>query len=129
MLFCFFKQKTAYEMRISDWSSDVCSSDLSTAPAAGERKILYWWDPMIPGFKSDKPGKSPMGMDMVPVYEDEAPDGGKEPGTVQVSSAMVGNLGVRTAIAERPALTPRSEERRVGKECVSTCRSRWSSYH
>lgn len=86
---------------------------LSVAPpaasAAGERKILYWWDPMIPGFKSDKPGKSPMGMDMVPVYEDAEPDGGKEPGIVRVSSAMVGNLGVRTAIVERTTLTPRIE--------------------
>src|SRR3546814_19801724 len=61
----------------------ILSAAPPTAPAAGERKILYWWDPMIPGFKSDKPGKSPMGMDMVPVYEDEEPDGGKEPGTVQ----------------------------------------------
>jgi len=38
-----------------------------------EKKILYWTDPMIPGYKSDKPGKSPMGMDMVPVYEEDAP--------------------------------------------------------
>ncbi|MDP2652840.1 MAG: efflux RND transporter periplasmic adaptor subunit [Candidatus Omnitrophota bacterium] len=36
-----------------------------------ERKILYWTDPMIPGYKSDKPGKSPMGMDLVPVYEED----------------------------------------------------------
>jgi Cu(I)/Ag(I) efflux system membrane fusion protein len=41
-------------------------------------KILYWWDPMIPDFKSDKPGKSPMGMDMVPVYEGQEPGGGKQ---------------------------------------------------
>src|SRR3546814_13436540 len=87
----FFKQKTAYEMRISDWSSDVCSSDLCCARlfvgtisrsmhdgASGRcaaihwanRKRALWW-----------------------------------PGPV------------------------RSEERRVGKECVSTCRSRWSQYH
>lgn len=46
----------------------------STASAAEttERKVLYWTDPMIPGDRSDKPGKSPMGMDRVPVYEDEA---------------------------------------------------------
>ena len=36
------------------------------------KKILYWTDPMIPGYKSDKPGKSPMGMDLVPVYEEDA---------------------------------------------------------
>ena len=40
-------------------------------PQKPERKILYWTDPMIPGDRSDRPGKSPMGMDRVPVYEDE----------------------------------------------------------
>src|SRR3546814_8874601 len=73
----------------------ILSAAPPTAPAAGERKILYWWDPMIPGFKSDKPGKSPMGMDMVAVYEGEEPDGGKEPGMVQVSSAMVDRKSTR----------------------------------
>src|SRR2546427_5758141 len=38
-------------------------------PSKSERKVLYWTDPMMPGFKSDKPGKSPMGMNMVPVYD------------------------------------------------------------
>src|SRR3546814_18176310 len=44
-LFFFFKQKTAYELRISDWSSDVCSSDLSTNPASRESlmRALGWW--------------------------------------------------------------------------------------
>src|SRR3546814_3623922 len=77
LFFFFFKQKTAYEMRISDWSSDVCSSDLvddicsvfSTGGTTGSPKAAMW--------------------------------------------------SHRT----------RSEERRVGKECVSTCRSRWSPYH
>lgn len=57
-----------------------------------ERKVLYWTDPMVPGFKSDKPGKSPfMDMELVPVYEDEA-------GAVVVSvrPEIVQNLGVRT---------------------------------
>src|SRR5712692_9022282 len=40
--------------------------------AKQERTVLYWTDPMIPGYKSDKPGKSPMGMELVPVYEDSA---------------------------------------------------------
>src|SRR3546814_6673419 len=78
--FFFFKQKTAYEMRISDWSSDVCSSDLlqehrtkGTGPRYRRpcRRIRYHIDD----------------------------------------------------------LDARSEERRVGRECVSTCRSRWSPYH
>src|SRR3546814_10851391 len=77
-LFFFFKQKTAYEMRISDWSSDVCSSDL---PPAAPRLS---------------------------------------------ASAAPPPADARVAAWPRPR---RSEERRVGKECVSTCRSRWSPYH
>src|SRR3546814_3836910 len=79
LVFFFFKQKTAYEMRISDWSSDVCSSDLSKKP----------W-----------PRPTPKALP--------------------------------SARRSMPLATPghaRSEERRVGKECVSTCRSRWSPYH
>src|SRR3546814_5524710 len=74
-LFFFFKQKTAYEMRISDWSSDVCSSDLP--PSLSARAVQ------------------------------------------SISSSHFSTKD----------LTYRSEERRVGKECVSTCRSRWSPYH
>src|SRR3546814_2810559 len=97
-VFFFFKQKTAYEMRISDWSSDVCSSDLHSganqAEAAdgaglvfrrfgGNRDILH-----------------------------RRPRHGEVP--VMWRQRMAGL---------------RSEERRVGKECVSTCRSRWAPYH
>src|SRR3546814_1010522 len=73
----FFKQKTAYEMRISDWSSDVCSSDLS--------------------------------------------DSFLEQGEIVSTRGRKEDSGQR--------FYARSEERRVGKECVSTCRSRWSPYH
>src|SRR3546814_20036520 len=89
MLFFLFKQKTAYEMRISDWSSDVCSSDLVVEriveAAARELKM----DPVELRKKNFVP-----------------PDA----------------FPYQTPVA-------RSEERRVGKECVSTCRSRWSPYH
>src|SRR3546814_2676412 len=74
--FFFFKQKTAYEMRISDWSSDVCSSDLDVLRA--------------PDLQGD---------------------------------------GERIDAKAEHRIANRSEERRVGKECVSTCRSRWSPYH
>src|SRR3546814_4576125 len=91
----FFKQKTAYEMRISDWSSDVCSSDLQDSyfvvghihyvlfggSMMGLFAGIYYWFPKFTGrFLSESIGKA------------------------------------------------RSEERRVGKECVSTCRSRWWPY-
>ena len=75
------------------------------APAsgdAGERKILYWTDPMLPNYRADGPGKSPMGMDLVPVYADaQSPDGA---GTVSIAPEIVQNLGVRTARAERSRL-------------------------
>src|SRR3546814_3988063 len=78
--FFFFKQKTAYEMRISDWSSDVCSSDLLHLKphVTGWARLDRIWG-----------------------------------GTTDVQYLR----------------NNRSEERRVGKECVSTCRSRWSPYH
>src|SRR3546814_2510773 len=82
-LFFFFKQKTAYEMRISDWSSDVCSSDLSKPTMISNVPGIWAIGDVIPG----------------PMLAHKAEDEG------------------------------RSEERRVGKECVSTCRSRWSPYH
>src|SRR3546814_1157851 len=89
-LFFFFKQKTAYEMRISDWSSDVCSSDLS-APSTVLRRWLRHRRPPCRCRRRTSSSGSPTRC------------GGRAHG--------------------------RSEERRVGKECVSTCRSRWSPYH
>ncbi len=78
---------------------------------AGGREPLYWVAPMDPNFRRDKPGKSPMGMDLVPVYEeDEA--AADAPGTVRISPAVENNLGVRTATVERRKL-PR-EVRTVG---------------
>jgi multidrug efflux pump subunit AcrA (membrane-fusion protein) len=76
------------------------------APVTGERRVLYWHDPMVPGFKSDKPGKSPfMDMELVPVYEDEAGLGG--PPAVTVRPEVVQNLGVRTALVVRATPTRR----------------------
>ena len=50
----------------------VCGTHVAGIPGGKkEKKILFWTDPMIPGYKADKPGKSPMGMDLVPVYEEE----------------------------------------------------------
>src|SRR6188768_4511977 len=78
MVFFFFKQKTAYEMSIGDWSSDVCSSDL-----------------------------------------------------LAVAPAHLVRIGVQREVSDRQRCDAarRSEERRVGKECQSTCRSRWSPSH
>src|SRR3546814_4733736 len=100
--FFFFKQKTAYEMRISDWSSDVCSSDLLPQ---GARSAARHFDEPQPSCSGS--GRSEMGELVQP------PRAGRRSGT-------------RGALA---TTSRRSEERRVGKECVSTCRSRWSPYH
>ena len=62
---------------------------------SGEREILYYKAPMDPNYRRDEPGKSPMGMDLVPVYADEV--GGSDAGAVQISPTVVNNLGVRTA--------------------------------
>src|SRR3546814_9402688 len=99
-MFFFFKQKTAYEMRISDWSSDVCSSDLRVGeqrsrPARAQELII------------ERAGHRH--RDRADMREDEG------------VGRHVGKTHLRRA--------GRSEERRVGKGVVSTCRSRWSPYH
>ncbi len=75
------------------------------APGAGEdREILYWEAPMDANYRRDEPGKSPMGMDLVPVYADEVDS---QPGVVRIDPVMANNLGVRTTIAERGSLPRR----------------------
>ncbi len=72
----------------------------AAAPSA-PRQVLYWHDPMTPGPRFDKPGKSPfMDMDLVPVYADEAAGQGAE-ASVQISPAVQQNLGLRTATVQR----------------------------
>src|SRR3546814_11863254 len=95
-LFVFFKQKTAYEMRISDWSSDVCSSDQWAVVRARHVGGGDRYSPPAPS----------------------APPPARW-------SAVRRDAWRRWSDTSRQ---PRSEERRVGKECVRTCRSRWSTY-
>src|SRR3546814_10238621 len=88
----FCKQKTAYEMRISDWSSDVCSSDLCGNIRAAEIMTAHY--------------------------------------SHVVGTRTQAFRDILYQLRTRSGGTPqRSEERRVGKECVSTCRSRWSPYN
>src|SRR3546814_13446220 len=97
-------------MRISDWSSDVCSSDL-------------------PGAEQGEP---------VRLRDDQVRSDERNPAIDCVAEQMVG-FGVMLippaalcdpgAAIDEQLCGGRSEERRVGKECVSTCRSRWSPYH
>ena len=82
--------------------SDNSGQD-STASSAKD-KPLYWVAPMDANYRRDKAGKSPMGMDLVPVYQDSnnGPDAGV--GTIRISSDVINNLGVRTATAEIKSL-------------------------
>src|SRR3546814_3278641 len=107
----FFKRKTAYELRISDWSSDVCSSDLARTPAS---EVV-----------------SPVPMAVLPAGR-----------TVELIGLAVDDRGIETARIAIQNLDDkswwrdgdtwsserRSEERRVGKECVSTCSFRGAPY-
>src|SRR3546814_6420077 len=97
-MFVFFRQKTAYEMRISDWSSDVCSSDLPW----GMAKLNFIYDSAR---VAETPGSIPALLDWAQAH----------PG--------------RFTYPAPPDFLGRSEERRVGEECGSTCRSRWSPEH
>src|SRR3546814_3586313 len=95
IVFFFFKQKTAYEMRISDWSSDVCSSDLARCGAKRHAALSC---------TASSEGKS------------------QRMAQTRIIKKYPNRRLYDTDIS-------RSEERRVGTECVSTCRSRWSPYH
>src|SRR3546814_11699519 len=134
--FFVFKQKTAYEMRISDWSSDVCSSDLlrrfdsgATGQAfVGARGIggRYHYGEGPDGFNF---ARETLGLDGLLSRIEGArddPDGR----SIYMGSVPTDTLLPGFADENRLGFLPlRSEERRVGKECVSTCRSRWSPYH
>ncbi|MDV1072811.1 efflux RND transporter periplasmic adaptor subunit [Klebsiella pasteurii] len=87
------------------WLGSRNATTLSADGAKTEtgRKVLYWYDPMAPGTRFDKPGKSPfMDMDLVPRYADEG--AGEEAGGVQISARQQQNLGVRTADVARRTL-------------------------
>jgi Cu(I)/Ag(I) efflux system membrane fusion protein len=82
----------------------------AAAASAGERKVLYWYDPMTPTQKFDKPGKSPfMDMQLVPRYADEPAEDGADaadaaPSRLSVSATAVQSLGLRLATVERRAV-------------------------
>src|SRR3546814_1961581 len=100
MYFFFFKQKNAYEMRISDWSSDVCSSDLEVIQEISNLVAITCQQ---------------IFRELAPITED-----GPQTKTLHTF------LNPETFKLQ---LVTRTEERRVGKECVSTCRARWSPDH
>ena len=90
----------ACEMRLTPVKDTSVSSTGAGTMSSGERKIVYWRAPMDPNYTSDKPGKSPMGMDLVPVFEDEA----AVEGGVRVDPNFLQNFSVRTVLAERGSI-------------------------
>jgi Cu(I)/Ag(I) efflux system membrane fusion protein len=82
-------------------SFNIAPGGTSGAGDGGIREVLYWVAPMDPNYRRDEPGKSPMGMDLVPVYADEVDN---QPGVVKIDSTIINNLGVRTAQAESSIL-------------------------
>ncbi|MGP8305926.1 efflux RND transporter periplasmic adaptor subunit [Vibrio sp. YIC-376] len=70
---------------------------------------LYWVAPMDPNYKRDKPGKSPMGMDLIPVYAEDLAGEQDKPGTVKIDPSVENNLGVKTAQVTLEKLSPRIE--------------------
>src|SRR3546814_9459067 len=99
IMFFVFKKKTAYELRISDWSSDVCSSDLAN------------------DFKSA----------LIRADLQEADTGKPEKAQIFYQQEMTSLGNIRGRFESKTKY--RSEERRVGKECVSSCSARCSPYH
>ncbi|MBJ6911825.1 efflux transporter periplasmic adaptor subunit, partial [Vibrio cholerae] len=75
----------------------------------GANEPLYWVAPMDPNYKRDKPGKSPMGMDLIPVYAEDLASSNDKPGTVKIDPAVENNLGVKTKQVELSKLSPRIE--------------------
>jgi len=73
----------------------------ATTADKDEPEVLYWVAPMDPNFRSDEPGKSPMGMDLRPVYSEDVDE---RPGVVRIDPVVVNNLGVRTVLAQHGSL-------------------------
>src|SRR3546814_13013696 len=113
-------------MRISDWSSDVCSSDLvavfllNAAPLEFQRRIVN---------DAVHRGATTAILWLAIGYAGVALAEGALKLVLNIYRSWVSETAVRHLRRTIHGLIIRSEERRVGKECVSTCRSRWSTYH
>src|SRR3546814_5434724 len=125
--FFFFKQKPAYEMCISDWSSDVCSSDLALRNRAGRLLPVR----LPAGSRISAPStRAPTKLAPPSLHSEKF-----VPASRASEKSALSRLALRNDVrnsSERtkavPVRSERSEERRVGKECISTCRSWWSQY-
>src|SRR3546814_8586839 len=129
--FFFFKQKTAYDMRIIAWSSDVCSSDLL---------LPVRRDPDVTGMGRGAPGQTEQGCGIAGHRSGRMDEmgmqpailcrqfGGQHQGLAKAATAVGRQVTAQVTPPALPDLAIRSEERRVGKECVSPCRCGGSRY-
>jgi Cu(I)/Ag(I) efflux system membrane fusion protein/cobalt-zinc-cadmium efflux system membrane fusion protein len=88
------------QMKLTPLKKDSAGDKAAGGP--GERSILYWRAPMDPNFVSDRPGKSPMGMDLVPVYADQEESPSAH--TIRIDPVTVQNMGIRTTTVKRGPL-------------------------
>jgi Cu(I)/Ag(I) efflux system membrane fusion protein len=92
----------AWGPALSSWLfgefSSTAAAEMPVEADDAADEPLYWVAPMDPNYQRDGPGKSPMGMDLVPVYADGGED--MPAGTVEISPSVINNLGVRTAVVE-----------------------------
>src|SRR3546814_16060966 len=149
-MFFFFKQKTAYEMRISDWSSDVCSSDLAELQQRLGNQVVE-----APEAYGDDALAVQEHMSLFAAVSDAVIQyqffvGNRLPTKKRDNREGVFDWSLGSTVASLPGAADadyglfiftqdaygstgrkiqRSEERRVGKECVSPCISRWSAYN
>src|SRR3546814_18590338 len=120
-------------MRISDWSSDVCSSDLGSVGELRSAALRKLGIPWVNTLAADRHGDALYGdMSRIPNVTDAvatrcAPSATAATAAKQADLTILAGNVARCNWTTRPRV--RSDERRVGKECVSTCRSRWSPYH
>ncbi|NLS13840.1 efflux RND transporter periplasmic adaptor subunit [Vibrio sp. SM6] len=84
-------------------------ADMAVSESKSSDEPLYWVAPMDPNYQRDKPGKSPMGMDLIPVYADDLNGSNDKPGTVKIDPAVENNLGVKTDTVKQEVLAPRIE--------------------
>ncbi len=100
----FWSQRAAHGVAVADGADGAEAN----ANANAGRKVLYWYDPMVPGQKFDKPGKSPfMDMQLVPMYA--AADAQTADAGMKIDPRLVQSLGVRTAVAEKGRLAQRMD--------------------